>query len=167
MPPTKKVQIQSSSRSKRARPRPRRRSAPRSVRRRSTSWSSASSSTRARRTRRWPDSSSRSSSRVYVDRTFTFITKTPPAAVLLKKAAGARQGLGHAEQEQGGHGDREAGARDRQAEDAGPERRLGRGSGQEHQGHGALDGRRCRRINRFPSSRSVPIQAESGLSVCA
>ena len=24
---------------------------------------------------------------VYVDRTFTFITKTPPAAVLLKKAA--------------------------------------------------------------------------------
>jgi len=31
---------------------------------------------------------------VYVDRTFTFITKTPPAAVLLKKAAGAAKGSG-------------------------------------------------------------------------
>jgi large subunit ribosomal protein L11 len=31
---------------------------------------------------------------VYVDRSFTFITKTPPAAVLLKKAAGAAKGSG-------------------------------------------------------------------------
>ncbi|PPI88295.1 50S ribosomal protein L11 [Candidatus Pantoea edessiphila] len=29
---------------------------------------------------------------VYTDRTFTFITKTPPAAVLLKKAAGVKSG---------------------------------------------------------------------------
>jgi len=29
---------------------------------------------------------------VYADRTFTFITKTPPAAVLLKKAAGIQSG---------------------------------------------------------------------------
>ena len=29
---------------------------------------------------------------VYQDRTFTFITKTPPAAVLLKKAAGIAKG---------------------------------------------------------------------------
>ena len=29
---------------------------------------------------------------VYVDRSFTFITKTPPAAVLLKKAAGVEKG---------------------------------------------------------------------------
>jgi len=29
---------------------------------------------------------------VYADRTFTFITKTPPAAVLLKKAAGVQSG---------------------------------------------------------------------------
>src|SRR5271165_700886 len=29
---------------------------------------------------------------VYTDRTFTFITKTPPAAVLLKKAAGLAKG---------------------------------------------------------------------------
>ncbi len=31
---------------------------------------------------------------VYVDRTFTFETKTPPAAVLLKKAAGLAKGSG-------------------------------------------------------------------------
>jgi large subunit ribosomal protein L11 len=29
---------------------------------------------------------------IYKDRTFTFITKTPPAAVLLKKAAGIEKG---------------------------------------------------------------------------
>ena len=31
---------------------------------------------------------------VYVDRTFSFVTKTPPAAVLLKKAAGLTKGSG-------------------------------------------------------------------------
>ena len=31
---------------------------------------------------------------VYNDRSFTFITKTPPAAVLLKKAAGLQKGSG-------------------------------------------------------------------------
>ena len=31
---------------------------------------------------------------VYADRTFTFITKTPPASILLKKAAGIQKGSG-------------------------------------------------------------------------
>lgn len=31
---------------------------------------------------------------VYADRSFTFITKTPPAAVLLRKAAGVQKGSG-------------------------------------------------------------------------
>ncbi len=31
---------------------------------------------------------------VYVDRSFTFVTKTPPAAILLKKAAGVTKGAG-------------------------------------------------------------------------
>lgn len=31
---------------------------------------------------------------VYADRTFSFITKTPPAAVLIKKAAGIEKGSG-------------------------------------------------------------------------
>ena len=33
---------------------------------------------------------------VYADRSFTFITKTPPAAVLLKRAAGIEKGSGEA-----------------------------------------------------------------------
>jgi large subunit ribosomal protein L11 len=32
---------------------------------------------------------------IYKDRTFTFITKTPPAAVLLKKEAGIEKGSAH------------------------------------------------------------------------
>lgn len=32
---------------------------------------------------------------VYEDRTFTFVTKTPPASVLLKKAAGIEKGAGN------------------------------------------------------------------------
>jgi large subunit ribosomal protein L11 len=31
---------------------------------------------------------------IYADRSFTFITKTPPAAVLLKRAAGVAKGSG-------------------------------------------------------------------------
>lgn len=31
---------------------------------------------------------------IYADRTFTFVTKTPPAAVLLKRAAGVAKGSG-------------------------------------------------------------------------
>lgn len=31
---------------------------------------------------------------VYADRSFTFVTKTPPAAVLLRKAAGIKKGSG-------------------------------------------------------------------------
>jgi large subunit ribosomal protein L11 len=31
---------------------------------------------------------------IYVDRTFSFVTKTPPAAVLLKRAAGVAKGSG-------------------------------------------------------------------------
>ena len=38
---------------------------------------------------------------VYADRSFTFITKTPPAAVLIKKACRHRKGLRCSQQEQG------------------------------------------------------------------
>ena len=39
---------------------------------------------------------------VYTDKSFTFITKTPPAAVLLKKAAGIKKGRGTPNTEKGG-----------------------------------------------------------------
>ena len=39
---------------------------------------------------------------VYADRSYTFITKTPPAAVLLKKAAGVEKGSGEPNREKVG-----------------------------------------------------------------
>jgi large subunit ribosomal protein L11 len=39
---------------------------------------------------------------VYADRSFTFITKTPPASVLLKKAAGIEKGSGEPNREKVG-----------------------------------------------------------------
>jgi len=54
---------------------------------------------------------------VYSDRTFTFITKTPPASILLKRAAESPRDR-HAQQRQSWQGDVEAGGRDCQAEDA-------------------------------------------------
>ena len=44
---------------------------------------------------------------VYGDRSFTFITKTPPAAVLLKKAAGLSKGSGRPNTEKVGKVNRE------------------------------------------------------------
>src|SRR2546428_11967727 len=44
---------------------------------------------------------------VYADRSFTFVTKTPPAAVLLKRAAGIEKGSGEAGQKKGGQGTRQ------------------------------------------------------------
>jgi large subunit ribosomal protein L11 len=41
---------------------------------------------------------------VYADRSFTFITKTPPAAVLLKKAAGVAKGAGAPNKDKVGKG---------------------------------------------------------------
>ena len=52
---------------------------------------------------------------VYADRSYTFITKTPPASVLLKKVANLGQGLGRAEPQQGRHGHGQAGRGHRQA----------------------------------------------------
>ena len=40
---------------------------------------------------------------VYADRSFSFITKTPPAAVLLKKAAGLEKGSGEPNKEKVGN----------------------------------------------------------------
>jgi len=44
---------------------------------------------------------------VYSDRSFTFITKTPPAAVLLRKAAGIKKGSGRPNTEKVGTVNRE------------------------------------------------------------
>ena len=67
--------------------------------------------------------------------------------------AGCRrgEGLGHAQQGQGWQGHREAGAGDRQAEDARPERGFGGGGGEEREGHRALDGYRSNGVKIDPT----------------
>ena len=79
---------------------------------------------------------------VYEDRSFTFITKTPPAAVLIKQAIGIDEGLGRAEPREGRHDQPGPGAPDRRDQDARPERERRRPGDEDHRGHGALDGSR-------------------------
>ena len=118
-------------------------SARRSVRRRSTSWSSASSSMPAPRTRRWPDSPFPSSSP----------SMRPQLQLRHQDASGRgsaeegrrhRQGLRHPQQGKNRQGNGEAGPRDRHPENARPQRSLGRDRDQEHQGHRPLHGHRSR-----------------------
>src|SRR6201997_3587384 len=71
---------------------------------------------------------------VYNDRSFTFITKTPPAPVLLKRAAGIAKGSGTPNKDKVGK------VTEKQAEDARPERRLTGDGDQVHQGHGSQHG---------------------------
>ena len=77
---------------------------------------------------------------VYADRSYSFITKTPPAPVLLKRAANIAKGSAEPNKTQGRHGDGEAGRGDREAEDARPELRFARGGDQDGRGHGPVDG---------------------------
>ena len=86
----RKLPDRSNCRSRPARRIPRRPSAPRSVSTASTSWASARSLT--------PKTKDQAGMiipvviTVYQDKSFTFITKSPPASVLLKKAAGITAG---------------------------------------------------------------------------
>ena len=50
---------------------------------------------------------------VYQDKSFTFVTKSPPAAVLLKKAAKIAAGSGEPNKKKSRQGDQKAVARDR------------------------------------------------------
>ena len=78
---------------------------------------------------------------VFEDRSFTFITKTPPAAVLIKQAIGLEKGSGEPNRNKVGTITRGQVRADRRAEAARPQRAR-RGPGiQDHRGHRALDGR--------------------------
>jgi large subunit ribosomal protein L11 len=93
---------------------------------------------------------------VYQDRSFTFVLKTPPAAVLLKKAAGL-----HTEKKKGSAFTSRArrrwadlprsSSRHRQEEDVGHDRRFA-GGAMATIGHRALHGHRRRRRLRHASS---------------
>ena len=69
---------------------------------------------------------------VYQDRSFSYIMKTPPAAILLKKAAGIVKGDGYRRSGDRRFGDEKAGRGNRHAEDARPECQRPRGSRQDH-----------------------------------
>ena len=79
---------------------------------------------------------------VYSDRSFTFIMKTPPATVLLKKAAGIEKGSGTPNTEQGRQGHAQAARGDREDQDAGLERGGPRRGRPHHRGQRPQHGRR-------------------------
>ena len=77
---------------------------------------------------------------IYDDRSFQFITKTPPAADLLKKAAGVPERFRDAQQDQGRQDQPAAAARDRHDQDARPERQRRGRRHEDHRRHRPLDG---------------------------
>ena len=83
---------------------------------------------------------------VYEDRSFTFITKTPPAAVLIKEALRHREGLGRAEPDQGRQAHPRPGSLDRRDEARRPERARRRR-------------RRCKMIAGTARSMGVEVEA--------
>ena len=83
---------------------------------------------------------------IYEDRSFDFITKTPPAAELIKKAAGLLQGLGRPAQGEGRQADQGPGPRDRDHQAARPQRQRHRRRHEDRRGHRPLDGRHDRLI---------------------
>ena len=101
---------------------------------------------------------------VYADRTFSFITKTPPAAVLIKKAINLESGSGVPNKDKVATitkaqvkeiAERKmpdltaAGGRDRQAEAPRSQRQRHGSRRQVHHGYRPQHGRRSRRLNAF------------------
>lgn len=86
---------------------------------------------------------------VYADHSFSFVTKTPPAAVLIKKACGIESGSGRAQQDQSRHHFERPGPQDRRAEDAGPERFIRGNRDEDGRWYGQKHGCRRRGLIRF------------------
>ena len=85
---------------------------------------------------------------IYADRSYTFITKTPPASVLLKKVANLAKGSAEPNRNKVGT------VTAKQVEDIAKQKMpdlncqdLG-GGGQDRARHGAVDGHRRRRVTR-------------------
>ena len=78
---------------------------------------------------------------VYEDRSFTFITKTPPAAVLIKEALRLEKGSAEPNRDEGRPPDARAAAQHRRDEAGRPERARRRAGDEGDRRDGALDGR--------------------------
>ena len=85
---------------------------------------------------------------VYADRSFSFITKTPPAAVLLKKACNIKSGSGVPNKNKSGDHLQGQSPRDRRDEDAGSERCFHRGGHEHDRRYRQKHGYRSRRLSR-------------------
>ncbi len=79
---------------------------------------------------------------VYEDRSFTFVTKTPPAAVLIRQAIKINKGSGEPNRVKVGTITHRPAARDRRAQARRPQRPRRRPGRQDHRRHRPLDGRR-------------------------
>ena len=78
---------------------------------------------------------------VYGDKTFTFITKTPPASVLIKKAIGLDKGSPIPHKQKVGKISKAKIDGDRQGQDGGPVRQRPGGGFQDHRRNGPQHGR--------------------------
>ena len=122
-----------------ARPRP---SVPRSVRTAWRSWTSARRTT--------PQTESQRGTiipveiTIFEDRTFSFITKTPPTPVLLRQRRRHREGRQHPGHPGGRHDHRRPAHRDRPDQDARPQRLRPRGGQAPGRRHRPLDGHQDR-----------------------
>ena len=89
---------------------------------------------------------------IYSDRSFTFITKTPPVPVLIKRACGLAKGSPEPNKNRVGKITHGSGGRDRQDQAAGSQQlrpQVGHGAGE---GHRPVDGRRRRLESSFRST---------------
>ena len=90
---------------------------------------------------------------IYEDRSFSFVTKTPPTPVLLRQAAGIEKGAQNPRRETVASVTKDAGPPDRGDEDARPERDRPRRCDGAGRGHRPLDGHRGRRLERSLARR--------------
>ena len=89
---------------------------------------------------------------IYEDRSFSFILKTPPAADLLRKAAGVDKGAATTGREKVGKVTRSQIREIAESQDGRSQRHRHRGRLEDRRGHGALDGHRGRRLTTHPRS---------------
>jgi large subunit ribosomal protein L11 len=90
---------------------------------------------------------------IYEDRSFTFITKTPPAPELIKKAAGVDKGSAEPHKTKVGS-ITTAQVRDIADQDAGPERHHDRGGREDHRRNGPLHGYQGRGLSQLTSGHA-------------
>ena len=90
---------------------------------------------------------------IYEDRSFSFVLKQPPAAELIRKAAGDREGLRRAQPGEGRTALPGSGPSDRRAQDGRPERQRHRQRHADHRRNGAEHGRGGGVVSAKPGKR--------------